>query len=499
MTLALPKGSLSFAAFILVLFTLFLYLPPIDVQDGAGAFIFTIGALALWRYSWGLTHFVRALFYQHVTFPRWRKRIDDSAENLMPSKIYMLLTTYRIEPNVTYKVVNAAINEAIDSDLPCTIVASVVEMADELAYRQIFEELMPPDRVELRIIRIAGQGKRSALAQGFKAISRDMPEDDALVVVIDGDTALTQGSLRQCAPFFKTHPKLGGLTTDETPSATQSALANDWYSLRFSQRHMQMSSLSLSKRVMTLTGRMSIYRADIVTHPAFIDHMLNDSLDHWRLGRFKFLTGDDKSSLFWVLKQGFEQIYVPDVQVLAMERLPEASFVKSSIRLMKRWYGNMLRTNARILKLGPWAMPFFVWWSFLDQRVSIWTALAGPTIAIMLTVQYGWIVLAYYLVWVAFVRTIMSLMLLTSRYEISWRYPFLLYYGQVVGAFVKTYVLFRMDQQSWTRQKIESDTFSAKPIGSLVMHSLSLLIFVCVLGVATNVLALPYPALRSFF
>lgn len=442
--------------------------------------------------------FARALIYQYFTFPKWRKHINDSIENLMPQKIYMLLTTYRIEPSVTYKVVNAAISEAIESGLPCTLVASVVELADEIAYRQIFEDMNPPERVELRLIRVAGQGKRAALAQGFKAISRDMPPEDALVVVIDGDTALTPGCLRQCAPFFKTHKQLGGLTTDEIPSDTDNALADDWYRLRFSQRHMQMSSLSLSKRVMTLTGRMSIYRADIVTHPDFIDHMLNDSLEHWRLGRFKFLTGDDKSALFWVLKQGYEQLYIPDVKVLAMEKLPDASFVKSSVSLMQRWFGNMIRTNARILKLGPWRMPFFVWWSFLDQRLSIWTALAGPVFALMLSLKYGWIIMAYYAVWVAFIRVLISVMLLGSRYEISWRYPLLLYYNQIVGAAIKTYVLFRMDQQSWTRQKISSDS-SLKPIGSFAMHSIALLIFVSAIGLASSVLDFPQTALRIFF
>ncbi len=159
----------------------------------------------------------------------------------------------------------------------------------------------------------------------------------------------------------------------------------------------------------------------------------------------------------------------------------------------------MIRTNERILKLGPWSMPFFVWWSFMDQRLSIWTALAGPIFALMLSVQYGANVLAYYLVWVAFIRAIMSLMLLTSRYEISWRYPFLMYYNQIIGAAIKTYVMFRMDQQSWTRQKISNDEDGRRQTGSLVMHSVAILVFVSVIGLASNVLNIPYTALRTLF
>lgn len=39
-----------------------------------------------------------------------------------------------------------------------------------------------------------------------------------------------------------------------------------------------------------------------------------------------------------------------------------------------------------------------------------------------------------------------------SGHRIGPAYPALLYYNQIVGALVKIYVFFRLDQQSWTRQ-----------------------------------------------
>src|SRR5690606_34958711 len=154
------------------------------------------------------------------------------------------------------------------------------------------------------------------------------------------------------------------------------------------QRHIYMSSVSLSKRVTTLTGRMSVFRASVVTHPDFIATIENDHLDHGRLGRFRFLTGDDKSSLFWVMKRGYEQIYVPDVKVLTIEDAPASGFFRYSSGLMRRWFGNMLRTNARILNLGFFRMPPFVWWTFLDQRINMWTTMAGPVFAVMLAIKH---------------------------------------------------------------------------------------------------------------
>ena len=501
----LPKGVFGFSIFTIFLICGFLALPAIALEPGSEKFIFAIGFLAFWRYSWGLTHFIRSIVYRKRVFPRWRKMVNENTESLMPSQIYLLITSYKIDSAITARVVRSAIEEAIACGRKCTIVASVVEMADEFLYRQLFGAYNPPEHVKLRIVRIPGTGKRDGLAHGFRAISRDMPPEDAVVAVIDGDTALEPGVLNRCTPFFKLNPKLGALTTDETPEVSGSATMKEWYKMRFAQRQILMCSLALSRRVMTLTGRMSMYRADIVTHPAFIEHMTNDHLDHWRLGRFKFLTGDDKSSLYWVLRQGYEQIYLPDVTVTAMESPPSPNFIKASTQLMFRWFGNMLRTNERILKLGVGKMPLFTWWCFLDQRISMWTSLAGPVFAIMLSLQYSWVIFLYYLVWVAFVRWVMTLMLLSARNEINWRYPFLLYYGQIYGSLIKTFVMFRLDRQSWTRQKTQldrglSDTQARfMDFSSCGMNATALILFIVAIGLITKTLSVPETTLRLIF
>ena len=74
--------------------------------------------------------------------------------------------------------------------------------------------------------------------------------------------------------------------------------ARDWHRLRFAQRQILMCSMALSGRLITLTGRMAAYPVRIATDPSFIDIVQNDSLDHWRLGRFRLLTGEDKSTAY---------------------------------------------------------------------------------------------------------------------------------------------------------------------------------------------------------
>jgi glycosyltransferase Alg8 len=73
------------------------------------------------------------------------------------------------------------------------------------------------------------------------------------------------------------------------------------------------------------------------------------------------------------------------------------------------------------------------------------------------------LVLPAYLAWVMATRYIFCWMLATVRgrgFPIT--YPALLYFGQIVGAAVKSYVLFRLDRQRWTRQ-------SSGPAGHLAL------------------------------
>lgn len=502
----LPQGAAGFALFAVLLAAAFLLLPPVEEgpKDGEG-FLITIGALAAWRYSWGLVNFARSLVYRKLVFPRWRGVVEANADVLMPSQIYLLMTVFKIKSETVIRTVSAMVREASACGVPVTIVASLVELQDEFLFKTVFEGCNPPHSVRLKIVRVPGTGKRDGLAHGFRAISRDMPAPDAVVAVLDADTVLLPGVLRRCAPFFGLRPGMGALTTDEHCEVAGSELMREWHQMRFAQRQIYMSSVSLSRRVMTLTGRMSMFRAEIVTHPDFIRHMTEDYLDHRRLGRFKFLTGDDKSSLYWVMRRGYEQIYVPDTAVLTLEDATHPRFVRDSTQLMLRWFGNMLRTNSRILRLGPARMPFFVWWSFVDQRISMWTSLSGPVFTAMLSTVYGPVVVAYYAVWVLFVRGLMSVILLSARNRISWRYPFLLYYSHIYGSLIKTWVLFRLDRQSWTRQKTKLQRNMSRGWmiwnrwSSHALHATAVLLLVGAIGAASDVVGLPHATLRMVF
>jgi glycosyltransferase Alg8 len=489
----LPEGILGFLIYTLALFSALLLLPPTALDPASRQFIFIVGAVALWRYSWGMIHFIRAMIYKNLIFPKYRKREEKNRNDLMPSKVYLLVTSFRIETETSLQVFRSVIQEAIQCPCPCNIVASIVEQSDEILIKEIFSSLCPPDNVILNIVRIPGTGKRDGLAQGFRAISRDMPPDDAVVAVIDGDTILEKGLIKKSTGFFKMMPDIGALTTDEECRVKGSTLIREWHALRFAQRQLLMSSMGLSKKVLTLTGRMSMFRASIVINPDFIDCVQNDTLDHWRFGKLRFLTGDDKSSWYWVLKEGWSMLYIPDVKIHTVEHPPADNFFIATTMLMQRWFGNMLRTNERALDISPHVTGLFTWWCLLDQRLSMWTSLSGPVFVTMLCIKYSLSFLWIYIIWIGLTRWILTLMLLSVRHKTSWLYPFLLYYNQIYGALIKTYIFFRLNRQSWTRQKTKLITQQSvwkrrlTELSSLAMHSLALLAFICCIGLIAGI------------
>jgi len=443
------------AGWLLLVITLMgmaLLLPRSTFDPESTDFILLLGVIGIWRYSMGAVHFVRGMIFLYLVFPWYRRKVRQLGAAAAPSHVFLLVTSFRIEALTTAQVYQSVLREAIASGYPTTVVCSIVERSDELLIESLWRQMNPPERVRLDFVRIAGTGKRDGLAHGFRAISRHLPDDDAVVAVIDGDTVLEQGVVKKTVPWFKLFPSVGGLTTNEFCEVRGSYIMSEWHKLRFAQRHLNMCSMALSKRVLTMTGRMSVFRASVVTNPGFIADVESDHLEHWRLGRFRFLTGDDKSSWYSLMRLGYDTFYVPDAAINTVEHPPEKSFIKASRKLMFRWYGNNLRQNSRALGLGPNCLGWFTCLVLADQRVSMWTSLLGPTVAIIASLKYGFGFLMLYLLWIGITRLALTLLLLASGHKVGPAYPLILYYNQIMGALVKVYVFFRLDRQSWTRQ-----------------------------------------------
>ena len=431
---------------------------PADVfSPESQSFFFIIGWIAIWRYSWWAVQAFRSLWYNRLVFPSLRAEADAAGHHEKPPELYVLCTSFRIDQRVNFQVYDALIREAHQYGVPTTIFASVSDRTDVDIINHVLDDNDWPQNVTVRYMFQKGDGKRSAMAEVLRAISRCLPAPGSLLISMDGDILLEPNTLSRTLPFFIAQEDLGALTTNNRAKVTGNDVTREWYDLRYAQRHLMMSSMSLSRRLLVLTGRYSVFRTDLAIQPDFIELIESDHVDHWRFGSFKFLSGDDKSSWYWLLKNGWSMLYVPDVYVTGFEELPNRHrFFASSTDLMRRWFGNMLRTSNRAIALGPRPMGMFTWWSLVDQRISMWTTLVGPTVVTLVTLFIRPSFFFTYVLWIMFSRGIAVSILAWQRGRFSLLWIPLIYYNQVWGAILKTYVSFRFNRQQWSRQGISA-------------------------------------------
>lgn len=468
----------------------------VSPQGRAREMVLAIGLIAVWRYSWQLVHLGRAAVYQWRAFPHMRAAaMALPPESARPSHLYVLITTYKMAPETVLRSYEALFRELIRYGAPTTILASVTDQDEEMFVAGILGRMNCNAPIELMLMKQSGLGKRDAMAEGMRAISRTLPPPGALTILMDGDTILPRGLLSRCLPYFGLKPRLGALTTRNVLPHPPQSFEQTWFDMRFAMRHLYMSSMSLSSRVLCLTGRFSVFRTAITVDPTFIEALERDHLEHWRLGRVQFLTGDDKSTWFQLLKNGWEMLYIPDAEVICIEEMPKGGFVKASTRLMMRWYGNMLRNNGRALKLGPRVTGLFTWICLLDQRLNIWTSLTGPTFAVLIGYFFHPAAFLAYIVWVMLSRVAYTANIRVQGGSFSAFTPLLLYYQQVVGGIVKVYLMFHLDQQSWTRQGITAasaaDALPARRIFSHFLTVVAVAVFLYAAALVAGVSRLP--------
>lgn len=481
---------------ILIFALLYGLIPRGLLHPNEKTFVLTIGVIGIWRYSWASMHLVRALIFRAVLFPKWRRKADTAiaaaaADGDLP-RLFVLITSYRMDPKVTIKVYRALFLEAARFGAPVTIVAAVTDTAEMRLLSDLHARMRLPEDIDLVLMRQAGTGKRDAMAEALRAIARRRPRPEDLVVLMDGDSLLEPQTLRRSAGFFRSMRDLGALTTDNFGITEGTNWVKEWYDMRFAHRHLLMCSMALSRRLLVLTGRYSMFRANVATSEGFIDVLQNDQIAHWRHGRFKFLTGDDKSTWYYTLKSGWRMLYLPDVRLGCFEKLPAPGFVEGSTKLMVRWFGNMLRSNGRAVELGPRRTGLWTWLALVDQRLSMWTALCGPAFCLMSAVTRTPFYILAYAVWVLTSRFVQGLILGALRRRVSPYYPLLLIYTQLYGAAVKIHMSFRVDQQSWTRQGLSSDRGSPlKRFYNQYLTALAGATFLTVMAVVSDVLPPP--------
>ena len=415
------------------------------------AFIATLGAIWLWRWSWGGYHMLRAYAFTRKVFPMIRKRAEADV-SVQGRHVAVVILSWKMGDAMTAAVYANLFRDILDNGGGGTVVAAVSSDQDEALISHIHRKTDPLRQIRLAFTRQDGTGKRSAMADALARLREIGVPPDCPGILMDGDTLVQPGLIRRTAPLLLHQPNVGALTVDNTPLVAGGMLDREWYRLRMAQRHVYMSSMAMSGRVLVLTGRWSMFRTQIMTHPNFAANLYEDVLHHPRLGRIVMLTGDDKSTWRWVIEAGWAISYVPNEVIYCLGSLPGKGFVTDTIGLQKRWFGNMVRGGAKALRLGPQKLGLFTWLALLDQKVSMWTPLMGIVFFGLAGIIHDPIFLVIFLLWISMTRTVHSA--LTGLIAKRWHpiFPALTYYGQIVGAGIKIFVNHNPNVQKWTRQ-----------------------------------------------
>ena len=383
------------------------------------------------------------------------------------------MTTFREHREISEAVIRALCSEFREAGVPATIWLGSSELEDEQKISRYLKLVGSDLDVTLRIIRQNQPGKRVAIALILRAMSRAGLGRDDIVMFMDGDFVVHKGMVRKCTPLFALDPDLHALTTDEHVVVRGPRWMQSWLNMRFAQRRLAMQSHALSERVLTLTGRCSLFRAEHITSHEFIRLQEADYLNHWLWGEFRFLSGDDKSTWYTLLKHGVKMTYVPDASGTTIE-VVDGSGYKRMVENLRRWSGNMLRNGYRAIMLGPRAMPFFIWWCCVDQRIAMWTMLFSPMLAMAGAIKAGAAYIVAYAIYIAITRALLSIVLFTYARRVDLNFIWCLYTNQLLNAAVKVYMIWRLSKQKWANRGNQKQGFAGNGLVAIAQGAMAI-------------------------
>lgn len=415
------------------------------------AIILGLGIIGVWRHGWGIINFARAVHYKSLASRQHKTQITTDGS-------LVVVVTFYNQNKEEVTAVTKALADAV-FELPIPIYLICAHRTDD--QRSIFErEFKSRRNTALNFCRQNGLGKREALADCLTiAKSSYFPKtrEKSCVLLIDGDTIVTQDAIEQSIAHLQQDRHLGAVVVNEIPFSKGSQLFNQWRMLRSLERNKLMCSFALSGRVLVLTGRFCMYRGDIILQNDVINRLRKDFI-RLKDMHISLLTGDDKTTWLEVIRRKKLMRYLPYSYIFPIEA-PNLTngFVRCTYRLTNRYSGNMARANLhKDAWIGVKHTHHFAF-GLLDQRISMWTGLLTPLTLLYLLLfnHFGiFIVVLTYTLLIKHVQAL-ALWLLSGKYD-PW-YPYLIFYNQVLSSLIKVRAFAYLHRQSWTNQEISTD------------------------------------------
>jgi mannuronan synthase len=465
-----------FVIFLLLSFAFrFVYLYNQEVYERLSkrGLLITIGVVGGLRVLWSTINAYRAFLFRLVKLPRLRR--DAAAlpfARQYPADIYFIIPSVREELCITRRQVKSIFREAQKIPSRVTVIYAMADESEFEIIRSIARH--DPRRDSVRFLFTLQNSKRNGMANALRVAIEEHKGGSSLVVLMDGDTVMGPDLMPRTLPLFAVRPRLGGLTTVNFAMAKGGGpWFRDFYNFRFASRSHYMSAVSFANCVFTLTGRFSIVRGEIGLNENFINAIENDYIDDFIHGRIKLITGDDKSTWFYLKKQGWDMICLPDAYAYAMENAGPTP-LKTTIRKLHRWMGNMLRFNRRGLALGPKRIGgLWIWLTLLDQRVCMWTSLVGLLTALTLSLMFTPFIFFIYLAMLVLRRLLYLWMLVVEGNRLTMRYLPILLFCQWASSIVKIWILSDISKQAWTADRAGQTSSAARERMSLISPRLT--------------------------
>jgi len=491
--------------------TIFLYLFHGALLDLKGGMLVGVAILGIWRYGLLIINYTRAFIYSKFKYPSYLKQIQEiDFKDRFPKKIYFVIPSYKEDYWVTTEVFQSLIEEINSIPSKAVLVVSTSSEYENSIVMNVFNAHANADKIDI-IFQTQSMGKRIAMGHALRVVAREYnkmsyEDENSVTLFMDGDTYIPANTLSKALPFFKIDNNLGAVTTNEIGYIeSESKWYKDWFNLKFAQRHLLFQSHSLSKRVLTLTGRFSLFRTSAVISEEFISLIENDIIVDSNYGKFRFLMGDDKSSWYYMMKNNWNLLYLPDVIAYSLESR-DGDFLEISRTLPYRWYGNTLRNNKRARALKN--QPLFIKYLFYDQLALMWTSTAGILSVIFLSIFKSIYYIPLYISWILYVRVFQMGVFSLLGHRVSLRTLPLMLYGQWYGSYVKIRAFFNLSDQKWSKaggevQTADDDTVPldfkySKHYQSYKMYLfISMFIFI-IFTFQTHILKLPHLNLLNY-
>lgn len=415
-----------------------------------------LGAIGLWRHTWGLTNFLRA--YAYIS----NRAVGDAKVPTSRYNLTVILPVYS-QTNDEVRLIARGLRDGIatTTGLALVVCAHKTEQQKDIIRAEIGVDGGP----SLAFVRQIGLGKREALADALTLAATSMPKSERdFVLLMDGDTLVTRQAIIASVAELQSDASLGAVCVNETPFVQGSPTFIMWRWLRSLQRNQIMSAFSASDRVLVLTGRFSMYRADFLFATEVVSRIRKDYLRHE--GKFiPLLTGDDKTTWLELLRRRKNLRYLPEVEVYPIERQSdERGFFSETLALTTRYSGNMARANLHPDAWRGAATKIHFRYGLLDQRISMWTSLLTPAALALSLLSMRLDLFILILTYALLIKNLQAVALCMTSGYYSATFPYLIFYNQLMMSLVKISTFAFLHRQKWTHQDI---SLSGGPTASL--------------------------------